>query len=120
VTSSTKAIFFAPKTYYIKGHCNDVALEKKAAKGLPRRLVTANFYMDLFLGHDVAVPMPMLTRDTKTLAILDKQHAVRITKSPHAYPTFWHYLDITSPGFPFAFETTEEIRSQLLASLHTE
>ena len=109
VTSSSQAIFFAPKTYCITGKFFQQPLVKMAAKGLPRKLVTPQFYMDLYCDKDVTINMPMLTRDAKTLTIIDKQHATRTTKSTQTLPVFTHFTDVLHENFPYAFPSADNI-----------
>ena len=80
-----------------------------AAKGLPRKLVTPQFYMDLYCDKDVTINMPMLTRDAKTLTIIDKQHATRTTKSTQTLPVFTHFTDVLHENFPYAFPSADNI-----------
>lgn len=113
VDKSHRAVFFAPKTYCIEGHLNGVAIEKIAAKGLSRKLVTPEFFDRLINCENVTINMPMLARSAKTLQIRDMQHTTRTTKSSNLLPTYIHHTDVIQPGFPWAFDSLQQMSLSL-------
>jgi hypothetical protein len=109
--STTIAYVLEPKTYYMEGMFEGKKIIKMAAKGLPRRNVTAQFYARRVLGEDVIVPTPMLKRVPNALAILDAGQMVRNTRArkfvdapddKEFWPVFNHWTDVTMAYLPDA------------------
>ena len=97
VDTTERAYVIAPKTYYMVGTFGGKAIVKYACKGLSRKNIIEQLFIDRTFGESITVAVPTLRRDTNQLLVIDARHSLRTLKNKknEMWPIFQSPADVT-------------------------